>query len=142
MVLSVGWDKGHKFEYNESYCTLSNTRAPGTKGTSEVGGLIGQHGNYDSCPGEGRGCKVRCDISYDYSNEKWYGMLLGYFWSTSHTVVLGTEDEPIIVLGGSMTYSGGTTQITAENYTKYTNHSSAGGNSGSKPFTVHVKFGE
>lgn len=139
----IGWlDKGHKFEYNESYCTLSNTRAPGTKGTSEVGGLIGQHGNYDSCPGEGRGCKVRCDISYDYSNEKWYGMLLGYFWSTSHTVVLGTEDEPIIVLGGSMTYSGGTTQITAENYTKYTNHSSAGGNSGSKPFTVHVKFGE
>lgn len=138
----IGWlDKGHKFEYNESYCTLSNTRAPGTKGTSEVGGLIGQHGNYDSCPGEGRGCKVRCDISYDYSNEKWYGMLLGYFWST-HTVVLGTEDEPIIVLGGSMTYSGGTTQITAENYTKYTNHSSAGGNSGSKPFTVHVKFGE
>ena len=139
----IGWlDKGHKFEYNESYCKLSNTRAPGTSGTSEVGGLIGQHGNYDSCPGEGRGCKVKCDISYDYSNEKWYGMLLGYFWSTSHTVVLGTEEEPIIVLGGSMTYSGGTTQITAENYTKYTNHSSAGGNSGSKPFTVHVKFGE
>ena len=138
----IGWlDKGHKFEYNESYCTLSNDRG-GSGGTSEIGGLIGQHGNYDSCPGEGRGCKVKCDITYDYSNEKWYGMILGYFWSTSHTVVLGTEDEPIIVLGGSMTYSGGTTQITAENYTKYTNHSSAGGNSGSKPFTVHVKFGE
>lgn len=28
----IGWlDKGHKFEYNESYCTLSNTRAPGTR---------------------------------------------------------------------------------------------------------------
>lgn len=138
----IGWlDKGHKFEYNESYCKLTNTRAPGTSGTSEIGGLIGQHGNYDSCPGEGRGCKVKCDIAYDYSNEKWFGMLLGYFWSTSHTVVLGTEEEPIIVLGGSMTYSGGTTQITEENYTLYTNHSSAGGKSGSKPFTVHVKFG-
>ena len=138
----IGWlDKGHKFEYNESYCKLTNTRVPGTSGTSEIGGLIGQHGNYDSCPGEGRGCKVKCDITYDYSNEKWFGMLLGYFWSTSHTVVLGTEEEPIIVLGGSMTYSGGTTEVTAENYQEYTNHSSAGGKSGSKPFTVHVKFG-
>ncbi|MBQ2423400.1 MAG: fibronectin type III domain-containing protein [Alistipes sp.] len=138
----IGWlDKGHKFEYNESYCTLSNDRG-GSGGTSEIGGLIGQHGNYDSCPGEGRGCKVKCDITYDYSNEKWYGMILGYYWSTSNTVVLGTPDEPIIVLGGSMTYSGGTTQVTAENYTQYTNHSSAGGKSGSKPFTVHVKFGE
>ena len=139
----IGWlDKGHKFEYNESYCKLTNTRAPGTSGTSEIGGLIGQHGNYDSCPGEGRGCKVKCDIAYDYTNEKWFGMILGYFWSTSHTIVLGTADEPIVVLGGSMTYSGGTTQVTADNYTLYTNHSSAGGKSGSKPFTVHVKFGE
>ena len=138
----IGWlDKGHKFEYNESYCTLSNDRG-GSGGTSEIGGLIGQHGNYDSCPGEGRGCKVKCDITYDYSNEKWYGMILGYYWSTSNTVVLGTEEEPIIVLGGSMTYAGGTTQVTAENYQEYTNHSSAGGKSGSKPFTVHVKFGE
>ena len=45
------------------------------------------------------------------------------------------------VLGGSMTYSGGTTQVTAENYTQYTNHSSAGGKSGSKAFAVRVKFG-
>ena len=138
----IGWlDKGHKFEYNESYCKLSNTRVEGTSGTSEVGGLVGQHGNYDSCPGEGRGCIVQCDISYDYSNEKWYGMILGYFWSTAHTVVMGTPEEPIKVLGGSMTYSGGTTPVTAENYTQYTNHSSNGGKSGSKPFTVHVKFG-
>ena len=138
----IGWlDKGHKFEYNESYCTLINLRAPGTSGTSEIGGLIGQHGNYDSCPGEGRGCIVKCDITYDYTNEKWFGMLLGYFWSTSHKVVLGTPEEPIKVLGGSMTYSNGTTKVTAENYTQYTNHSSEGGKSGSKPFTVHVKFG-
>lgn len=138
----IGWlDKGHKFEYNECYAKLTNLRAPGTSGTSEIGGLIGQHGNYDSCPGEGRGCIVNCDITYDYTNEKWYGMLLGYYWDTAHTVVLGTPEEPIKVLGGSMTYSGGTTQVTAENYTQYTNHSSAGGKSGSKPFTVHVKFG-
>lgn len=68
-------------------------------------------------------------------------MILGYFWSTAHTVVMGTPEEPIKVLGGSMTYSGGTTPVTAENYTQYTNHSSNGGKSGSKPFTVHVKFG-
>ena len=46
------------------------------------------------------------------------------------------------MLGGSMTHLNGTTQITAENYTLYTNHSSAGGKSGSKAFTIHVKFGE
>lgn len=131
---------GHKFEYNESRCKLSNTRVPGTSGTSEVGGLIGEHGNYASCTGEGRGCIVECDIAYDYTNEKWFGAVLGYYWGSS-SVTLGTADEPIKVLGGSMTYTGGTTQLTAENYTLYTNHSSAGGKSGSKAFTIHVKFG-
>ena len=137
----IGWlSQGHKFEYNESRCKLSNTRVAGTSGTSEVGGLIGEHGNYASCPGEGRGCIVECDIAYDYTNEKWFGAVLGYYWGTS-SVTLGTADEPIKVLGGSMTYTGGTTQLTAENYTLYTNHSSAGGKSGSKAFTIHVKFG-
>ena len=138
----IGWlSQGHKFEYNESYCKLSNTRAPGTSGTSEVGGLIGEHGNYASCAGEGRGCKVNCDISYDWKNESWFGAVLGYYWGSS-AVTLGTAEEPIKVLGGSMTHLNGTTQITAENYTLYTNHSSAGGKSGSKAFTIHVKFGE
>ena len=138
----IGWlSQGHKFEYNESYCKLSNTRAPNTSGTSEVGGLIGEHGNYASCAGEGRGCKVNCDISYDYTNEKWFGAVLGYYWGSS-SVTLGTADEPIKILGGSMTYTGGTTQLNANNYTQYTNHSSAGGKSGSKAFTIHVKFGE
>ena len=137
----IGWlSQGHKFEYNESRCKLSNTRVDGTSGTSEVGGLIGEHGNYASCPGEGRGCIVECDIAYDYTNEKWFGAVLGYYWGTS-SVTLGTADEPIKVLGGSMTYTGGTTQLTADNYTLYTNHSSAGGKSGSKAFTIHVKFG-
>lgn len=138
----VGWlSQGHKFEYNESYCKLSNTRVAGTKGTSEVGGLIGEHGNYDSCPGEGRGCIVKCDISYDYSNEKWFGMILGYFYGNSAKIVLGTEDEPIKVLGGSMTYSDGTTQVTAENYIEYTHDKNNGGKSGSKAFTVYAQFG-
>ena len=66
--------------------------------------------------------------------------MLGYYWGSA-SVTLGTADEPIKVLGGSMTYEGGTTQLTAENYTLYTNHSSAGGKSGSKAFTIHVKFG-
>ena len=51
-------------------------------------------------------------------------------------MVLGTEDEPIKVLGGSMTYSGGTIEITAENYETYLK------GSGSKAYTVHAKFGE
>ena len=134
--------QGHKFEYNESICKLSNTRVDGTSGTSEIGGLIGEHGNVVSCAGEGRGCVVNCDISYDYTNEKWFGAVLGYFWGTAGNVTLGTADEPIKILGGSMTYTGGTTQITADNYTLYTNHSSAGGKSGSKAFTIYVKFGE
>ena len=142
----VGWlSHGHKFEYNECYSKLSNTRVAGTKGTSEVGGLIGEHGNYDSCPGEGRGCIVKCDISYDYSNEKWYGMILGYFYGSSAKIVLGTEEEPIKVLGGSMTYTDGTTEVTtevtAENYIAYTHDKNNGGKSGSKAFTVHVQFG-
>ena len=138
----IGWlSQGHKFEYNESRCKLSNTRVEGTSGTSEVGGLIGEHGNYASCTGEGRGCIVECDIAYDYTNEKWFGAVLGYYWGSS-SVTLGTANEPIKVLGGSMTYTGGTTQLTAENYTLYTKHNSEGGKSGSKAFTIHVKFGE
>lgn len=137
----IGWlSQGHKFEYNESYCKLSNTRVPGTSGTSEVGGLIGEHGNYASCTGEGRGCIVNCDISYDYTNEKWFGAVLGYYWGSA-AVTLGTANEPIKILGGSMTYSDGTTQITAENYQQYTNDKNNGGKSGSKAFTIHVKFG-
>ena len=105
-------------------------------------GLIGEHGDYNSCEGEGRGGIVKCDITYDWSNEKWYGMILGYYWGKNANIVLGTEDEPIKVLGGSMTYSKGTTEVTADNYTLYTHHSSEGGKTGSKPFTVHAKFGE
>ena len=134
--------QGHKFEYNESYCKLSNDLGDYTGGTAELGGLIGEHGDYNSCEGEGRGCIVQCDITYDWSNEKWYGMILGYYWGKNATIVLGTEDEPIKVLGGSMTYSGTTTEVTADNYTSYTHHSSEGGKTGSKAFTVHAKFGE
>ena len=126
---------GHKFEYNESYCTLSNDLGDYTGGTAELGGLIGQHGNYNSCEGEGRGCVIDCDITYGWSNEKWYGLTIGWY-DGSKTVVLGTEEEPIKVLGGSMTYRDGTTEITAENYESHLK------GSGSKAYTVHAKFGE
>ena len=126
---------GHKFEYNESYCTLSNDFGSYSGGTAELGGLIGQHGNYNSCEGEGRGCIVNCDIIYGWVNVKWFGITLGWY-DGSKTVVLGTADEPIKVLGGSMTYSGGTIEITADNYQTYLK------GSGSKAYTVHAKFGE
>ena len=126
---------GNKFEYNESYGALSNDLGSYTGGTAELGGLIGQHGNYASYDGEGRGCIVNCDITYGWSNVKWFGLTIGWY-DGSKTVVLGTEDEPIKVLGGSMTYSGGTIEITAENYETYLK------GSGSKAYTVHAKFGE
>jgi hypothetical protein len=54
----------------------------------------------------------------------------------SKTLVYGTEDEPIKILGGSMTYSEGTIEITAENYETYVK------GSGSTTYTVHAKFGK
>ena len=126
---------GNKFEYNESYGALSNDRGDYASGTAELGGLIGQHGNVASYDGEGRGCIINCDITYDWGNEKWYGLTIGWY-DGSKTVVLGTEDEPIKVLGGSMTYSGNKTVITAENYESYLK------GSGSKSYSVYAKFGE
>jgi hypothetical protein len=125
---------GHKFEYNESYGALSNDRGSNT-GTADLGGLVGQHGNYASYEGEGRGCIVNCDITYDWGNVKWFGLTIGLY-EGSKTLVYGTEDEPIKILGGSMTYSEGTIEITAENYETYVK------GSGSTTYTVHAKFGE
>ena len=125
---------GHKFEYNESYGALSNDRGSNT-GTADLGGLVGQHGNYASYEGEGRGCIVNCDITYDWGTVKWFGLTIGLY-EGSKTLVYGTEDEPIKILGGSMTYSEGTIEITAENYETYVK------GSGSTTYTVHAKFGK
>ena len=127
--------QGHKFEYNESYGALSNDLGDYTGGTIEIGGLIGQHGDVNSCEGEGRGCIVNCDITYDWGNENWFGLTIGWY-NGSKTVVLGTEEEPIKILGGSMTHTKGSVEITAENYETYLK------GSGSKAYTVHAQFGE
>ena len=127
--------QGHKFEYNESYGALSNDLGDYTGGTIEIGGLIGQHGDVNSCEGEGRGCIVNCDITYDWGNEKWFGLTIGWY-NGSKTVVLGTEEEPIKILGGSMTHTKGSVEITAENYETYLK------GSGSKAYTVYAQFGE
>lgn len=127
--------QGHKFEYNESYGALSNIN--GSAKVVEIGGLIGQHGNVNSYEGEGRGCIVDCDIVYDWGNHKWYGLTIGWNYGDSAVVVMGTQEEPIKILGGSMSCDGGATviPITAENYQEYVK------GSGSKPYTVHAKFG-
>jgi hypothetical protein len=127
--------QSHKFEYNESYGALSNIN--GEVGVIEIGGLVGQHGGVDSYAGEGRGCIVNCDIVYDWGNHKWYSLVIGWNYSTSATVVMGTPEEPIKILGGSMSCDGGKNviPITAENYETYVK------GAGSEAHTVHVKFG-
>ncbi len=127
--------QGHKFEYNESYGALSNIN--GETGVIEIGGLVGQHGGVNSYEGEGRGCVVDCDIVYDWGNHKWYGLVIGWNYSASAVVVMGTPEEPIKILGGSMSCDGGKNviPITAENYETYAK------GAGSEPHTVHVKFG-
>ena len=126
--------QGHKFEYNESYGALSNNRGS-NNGTADMGGLIGQHGNYDSYPGEGRGCIVNCDITYDWTNYKWFGPIIGWY-EGSATIVFGTPEEPVKILGGSLTCTAGTVVLSEENYQKYAKAE------GSNSHTVHVKFGE
>ncbi len=127
--------QGHKFEYNESYGALSNLN--GSNGVVEIGGLVGQHGNVNSYNGEGRGCIVNCDIVYDWGNHKWYSLVIGWNYGTSAAVVMGTPEEPIKVLGGSMSCDGGATviPITAENYETYVK------GAGSEAHTVNAKFG-
>ncbi len=126
----------HKFEYNESYGALSNIN--NEEAVVEIGGLIGQHGGVDSYEGEGRGCVVSCDIVYDWGNDKWYGLTIGYNYSESAVIVFGTEAEPIKILGGSISCDGGKTviPITADNYETYIK------GSGSKAYTVNAKFVE
>ena len=133
--ISAFLSQGHKFEYNESYGALSNIN--GEVGVIEIGGLVGQHGGVDSYAGEGRGCIVNCDIVYDWGNHKWYGLVIGWNYSASATVVMGTPEEPIKILGGSMSCDGGKNviPITAENYETYVK------GAGSEAHTVHVKFG-
>ena len=133
--ISAFLSQGHKFEYNESYGVLTNIN--GGTNVVEIGGLVGQHGGVNSYAGEGRGCVVNCDIVYDWGNHKWYGLTIGWNYSATATVVMGTEEEPIKILGGSMSNDGGQTviPITAENYETYAK------GSGSKPYTVYVKFG-
>ena len=127
--------QSHKFEYNESYGALSNIN--GSTGVIEIGGLVGQHGGVNSYEGEGRGCVVNCDIVYDWGNHKWYSLIIGWNYSASAVVVMGTVDEPIKILGGSMSCDGGTTviPITAENYETYVK------GAGSEAHTVNVQFG-
>ena len=128
--------QGLKFEYNESYGDLSNIN--NEVDTVEIGGLMGQHGNVNSYEGEGKGCIVNCNIVYDWGNHKWYGLTIGWNYGDSAVIVLGTEDEPIRILGGSMSCDGGkeVIAITADNYETYVK------GSGSKPYTVFAKFGE
>lgn len=128
--------QGLKFEYNESYGDLSNINDE--YDTVEIGGLMGQHGNVNSYEGEGKGCIVNCNIVYDWGNHKWYGITIGWNYGSTAVIVLGTEAEPIKVLGGSMSCDGGKTviPITSENYETYLK------GSGSKPYTVIAKFGE
>lgn len=128
--------QGLKFEYNESYGDLSNIN--GEVDTVEIGGLMGQHGNVNSYSGEGRGCIVNCNIVYDWGNHKWYGLTIGWNYGATAVIVLGTETEPIKILGGSMSCDGGKTviPITADNYETYVK------GAGSKPYTVYAKFGE
>lgn len=126
--------QGHKFEYNENYGALSNNRGA-NNGTADMGGLIGQHGDYDSYPGEGRGCIVNCDITYDWSNYKWFGPIIGWYEGSS-TIVFGTPEEPVKILGGSLTCTAGTVILNEETYQTYAKAS------GSHSYTVHVKFGE
>lgn len=125
----------HKFEYNESYGALSNINNEAA--VVEIGGLIGQHGGVNSYEGEGRGCIVNCDIVYDWGNHKWYGLTIGWNYSNKAVVVMGTEMEPIKVLGGSISCDGGKTviPITADNYETYLK------GSGSEAYTVNAKFG-
>ncbi len=127
--------QSHKFEYNESYGALSNIN--GSTGVIEIGGLVGQHGGVNSYEGEGRGCVVNCDIVYDWGNHNWYSLIIGWNYSSSAVVVMGTVDEPIKILGGSMSCDGGTTviPITAENYETYVK------GPGSEAHTVNVQFG-
>lgn len=134
--ISAFLSQGHKFEYNESYGALSNINNS-TK-VVEIGGLLGQHGNVNSYEGEGRGCIVNCDITYDWGNDKWYGLTIGWNYGSDAVITLGTPEEPIKILGGNISNDGGTTvvPITAENYETYLK------GSGSKPYTVHAKFGE
>ena len=125
----------HKFEYNESYGALSNLND--SKAVVEIGGLVGQHGGVNSYDGEGRGCVVNCDIVYDWGNHKWYGLTIGWNYNAKAVVVMGTADEPIKILGGSISCDGGTTviPITADNYETYAK------GSGSEAYTVNIKFG-
>jgi len=134
--ISAFLSQGHKFEYNESYGALSNLND--SSEVVEIGGLIGQHGGVNSCEGEGRGCIVDCDIVYDWGNHKWYGLTIGWNYSDKPVIVFGTESEPVKILGGSMSCDGGKTviPITADNCETYAK------GSGSKPYTVYVKFGE
>ena len=128
--------QGLKFEYNESYGDLSNIN--GETEVVEIGGLIGQHGNVNSAVGEGRGCIVNCNIVYDWGNHKWYSLTIGWNYGSTAVVVMGTESEPVRILGGSVSNNGGidVVQITADNYETYVT------GAGSKPFTVNAKFGE
>ena len=133
--ISAFLSQSHKFEYNESYGALSNIN--GSTGVIEIGGLVGQHGGVNSYEGEGRGCVVNCDIVYDWGNHNWYSLIIGWNYSSSAVVVMGTVDEPIKILGGSMSCDGGTTviPITAENYETYVK------GPGSEAHTVNVQFG-
>ncbi|MBO5771179.1 MAG: fibronectin type III domain-containing protein [Alistipes sp.] len=133
--ISAFLSQSHKFEYNESYGALSNIN--GSTGVIEIGGLVGQHGGVNSYEGEGRGCVVNCDIVYDWGNHNWYSLIIGWNYSSSAVVVMGTVDEPIKILGGSMSCDGGTTviPITAENYETYVK------GAGSEAHTVNVQFG-
>ncbi len=134
--ISAFHSQGLKFEYNENYGDLSNLN--GSTETVEIGGLIGQHGNVNSYEGEGRGCIVKSNIVYDWGNHKWYGLTIGWNYGKTAVIVLGTEAEPVKVLGGSMSCDGGKTvvSLTADNYETYVK------GAGSQPYTVHAKFGE
>ena len=128
---------GSNYSDVDNGCMVCRVYINGETGVIEIGGLVGQHGGVNSYEGEGRGCVVDCDIVYDWGNHKWYGLVIGWNYSASAVVVMGTPEEPIKILGGSMSCDGGKTviPITAENYETYAK------GAGSEPHTVHVKFG-
>ena len=61
--------------------------------------------------------------------------MIGWY-EGSATIVFGTPEEPVKILGGSLTCTQGTITLTEENYQQYAIAA------GSDSYTVHVKFGE
>ncbi len=96
---------GYTYDYNEAYGTLTVDCA-----LNGAGALIGNIGNAKHS-NTGKGCKVNANLKTiaDVAN---IGLIVGVFNGTSNAITLGTEDEPIKILGGEVNG----TAVTSGNY--------------------------